>query len=120
MAGTQDWVFGLILYFVGLFIVVSLFSIGGMISPTDMTTDTRFSTALSIQVNQTQTAEDLGFSIGDYFSDVFSFFFWDIQFLTGTQLFTYMWLIRIVLVYLPFLALVLSIYYSLPTVSGGG
>lgn len=117
MAGTIDWVYGLVLYFVGLFIIVSLFSIGGMFEGNTIA-DTRFSTALSGQVNQSQTAEDLGFSLGNYFRDVFSFFFWDVQFITGTQLFTYMWLIRIIIVYLPLLALVLAIYYSLPTVSG--
>ena len=117
MSNAQDWVFGLTIYFTGLFIVVSLFSIGGMFDGS-VDIDARFSSSISSNINQSQSADDLGFSLTDYFKDVFSFFFWDIQILEGTQLMSYMWLLRILLVYLPLLALVLSIYYSLQTVSG--
>ena len=102
--------------------MVSLFSMGGLFTDDEVTIDNRFTSSLTGNLNSSVIGEDppsaWSFSWSGYFKDVFSFFFWDIQFYTGTQLFEYMWLIRMIVVYMPLLALIIAFYYSIPTVSG--
>lgn len=126
---TQDWMYGFIMYFVGSFLFVSLFSIAGVFRENEIVTDTRFSSSLQGNVDQNVNVTSLidpsvnlfsGFKWGNYFKDVFSFFFYNITIYDNTQgeLMKNMWIIRIILVYLPLLAFLLCVYYSLPTVSG--
>ena len=119
--GASDWMFGLILYFVGLLIIVSLFSISGVFAgDNQVVVDSRFSSSLQGNINTSKTADDLTiYPNRSYFADIFSFFYWNISIYGNDNILVqYLWLIRIIFVYIPFLALLLTIYYSLPTVSG--
>lgn len=125
MAGAADWMFGLIFYFVGLFIIISIFSIAGVFNESTVSFDNRFSSSLQSHTNETSEG-DVPSSIipqKSYFKDVFSFFFWNINYYgdgeNNSVLVEYMWLIRILFVFIPLFILILTIYYSLPTVSGG-
>lgn len=118
--GTQSVVNGCILYFIGLFIIVSLFAIIGAFPKNEVITDSRFSSTLSGSINASRVADSTDkLKIGTVFKDVFSFFFWNISFTDNGILIDYLWLIRILFVYLPLLVLLISIYYSLPFVSSG-
>jgi len=122
-SSTSDYMFSLIIYFIGLFIIVSLFSISGAFNSGGVVFDDRFSSSLSTATLNNATgnqADDLTMiPKQSYFKDVFSFFFWNINVYQGSNtLITYMWLIRLLFVFLPLLALILTIYYSLPTISG--
>ena len=115
--GISNTVFGLTIYFTVLFIMVSLFSIAGVFSNNDLVTDPRFSTAVSSSINSSVDSISVT-TPNSAFKDVFSFFFWNISFYNNTILMSYLWLFRIIFVYLPALWLMLSFYYSLPTVNG--
>ena len=118
MATTQDWAFGLSLYFIGLFVVVTLFSIAGAFSSGEVTTNTGYGTAYIAGDNFTSPADDISYNPrGGYLKDIFSFFVFNISFNEGNILIEYMWLLRIILVYLPLLALMYTVWYSLPTIS---
>lgn len=127
--GTQDWLYALILYFTGLLIVVSLFSIGGMFTSIEGSTNIQFSQSLKGQVHNKSgevSAPSISvFSWKSYFTDVFSFFFWDINVYDQDKsvarvgiLVDYFWIVRIIIVFMPLIALLLCIWYSVPTVSG--
>lgn len=125
---TQNWMYGFIMYFVGVFLFVSMFSIAGVFQNNEVVTDNRFSTDLrgnidtGINVTGTDTSISLlgGFKWGNFFRDLFSFFFWNISIYDNSQgkLMDSMWIIRIFLVYIPLLAFLICLYYSIPTVSG--
>jgi hypothetical protein len=116
---TQNWIYGLSIYFVGIFIIVSLFSMGSLLSNDVTQTTGNFKTD-SQSYNRSQVADNQGFSMGTYFGEVFSFFIWDIGYYNTDQsiLMQYFWIIRLIIVWIPGLFLALAIYYSLPTVSG--
>ena len=120
--GTQTWLYALIIYFSGLMVIVSLFSIGGMLTPDQVTTSTGFSRSLGGEVHNESgevSAPSVSvFSWKSYFKDIFSFFVWDINVYEGKILMEYFWIIRIIIVYLPLIALLTCIWYSVPTVSG--
>jgi len=119
--GAADWMFGLILYFVGLLIIVSLFSISGAFAGnSEVVIDSRFSNSLQGDINNSKTVDDLSiYPSTSYFKDIFSFFYWNVSIYGDDNILVqYLWLIRIIFVFIPTLALMLTVYYSLPTVSG--
>ena len=127
MASTQSWTYGFIYYFVFVGIIVTLFSISGVFADNhDVVTPAEFGNTYGLDANTTRWDEgettdtnELGsYSISTTFKDLFSFFVFNISIYNHSGLMAYLWLIRLLFVYLPLLMLSLSIYYSLPTVSG--
>lgn len=127
MAATQTYMNGFIYYFSFLFIIVSLFSLSGVFSDNhDLIVSQQYAGRYGITINQSQYsegfAEEIGvfgsFKLKNYFSDIFSFFLFNISIYNHSTIMEYMWLIRTLFIYLPLLALGINIYYSLPTVSG--
>lgn len=121
MAGTQDWMTGLSVYFIGMFVIVSLFSIAGVFREHEViTTADEFSSNLKGEADaEASPAPSLNpFSWKGFFKDIFSFFVWDIQINEEGTLMNYFWLVRIIIVYIPLLVLLLTLWYSVPTVSG--
>lgn len=117
--GAQEWIYGLIIYFVGIFVLVTLFSLAGALSPSDLSVTGGYNPMVSGQVNGSDlpTGVTSTFSIGKWFKDVFSFFVFNINIgQSNALLYQYLWLIRVIFVYLPVTFLVLAVWYSLPTV----
>lgn len=114
----QEWVYGLSIYFIFSFIIVTLFSMAGSFSGGSFST---VSVTQYQKANSTVSETNLlgiGYSWKNWFKDVFSFFVWNIS-ITETGIANWLWLIRIILVYFPAAFLLIAFYYSLPTVSGG-
>ena len=124
MANTIKFMHGYIVYFLGMFLLVTLFSIAGVFQNNEVIVDQRFSTAFSGGVNSSASpsaAAPTGLSAfkwNSYFKDVFSFFFWNISIYEDTELMNWLWMIRLLFVYLPLLGLLIAIWYSVPTVNG--
>jgi hypothetical protein len=116
----QEWIYGLTLYFVGIFIAITLFSIAGATS--DVSVQGGYNPQQQGGANFTSmpTGVTSTLSIGTYFKDVFSFFVFNISLPTDTLIGQYLWLIRVIFVYLPVLFLVIAVWFSLPTMGGGG
>ena len=116
----QSWIQGLTLYFVFIFIIVSLFVGGGLIASSPVTGG--YTGQKLTPLNQSSSDESTGlfggFNLSRYIKAVFSFFAFNIYF-TDSTLLQYIIIIRILFVYIPLFFLALAIYYSLPTVSGG-
>lgn len=127
MTNTQTWTYGFIFYFTFLFIIVTLFSIAGVFANNhDVVINDEFTSSFGLNtINQTRwvdgdtdsTATVGSYSITTTFKDLFSFFYFNIS-IYNHGIMQYLWLIRLIFVGLPMLGLVLTIYYSLPTVSG--
>jgi hypothetical protein len=116
----QDWVYGLIVYFVGIFIVFTLFSIAGVFNQGEINVQGGYNPILKGSTNYSElpTGVTSTFSIGKYFKDVFSFFIFNISIGTDDSiLYQYFWIFRVIFVYIPVTFLVLAIWYSMPTVS---
>jgi len=127
MASTQDWTYGLSYYFIFVFIIVTLFSIAGAFSGNnDVVINDQFTSSFDNTLNQskyTDTSNSSTQTVGSYsisttFKDLYSFFFFNISIYNHDGLMQYLWLIRLIFVWIPTLMLLLTIYYSLPTVSG--
>lgn len=117
--GAQEWVYGLILYFVGVFIIITLFSIAGVLNSSQIHVTGGYNPVQKGSVNASDlpTGVTSSFSWSKWFKDVFSFFVFNISIGNdGSLLYQYFWIFRVILVYLPVLALILAIWYSLPTV----
>ena len=125
MVSTLKSITALSIYFSLLFIVVSLFSIAGMDNDLVVNENFKHNTFYNgSSPNTYGTLQDSGtsfFSFSDYFTDVFSFFAWDIHAKDGydddKEIFGYFWILRIFLVYIPLLVLILSVWYSFPTIN---
>lgn len=120
--GTQEWIYGLTLYFVGISIIVSLFSLAGAFSPGEFQTSGGYNPQQSGQANFSDmpTGVTSTFSMGRFFKDVFNFFVFNISIGNdGSLIYQYLWLIRIIFVYLPVTFLIIAVWYSLPTIGGG-
>ena len=114
--GAQEWVMGLTIYFIGVIVMVTLFSIAGVFSVSTsgghLPTPIYNSTSTNLPTGITST-----FSIGKILKDVFSFFVFNISISdTSSFIYSYIWLVRLILVQIPVLALLISVWYSLPTV----
>ncbi len=110
---------GYILYFVLLFVVVSLFSIAGVFTQNEVIVDQKFASSLTGSINETAPAPTISpLKWGNFFKDIFSFFFWNISIYDDSELMNWLWLIRILFVFLPLIGLLITIWYSVPTVSG--
>lgn len=98
-------------------------SIGGSFADNTVTTSGGYTAQMLSNQSHIEAPEGstglLGaFSMKSYFKDLFSFFVFNISINEGEVLMSYLWLIRLIFVYMPLLFLTLSIYYSMPTVSG--
>ena len=127
MASTQEWTYGLAYYFAFLFIIAILFSISGVFANNhDVVINDQFLSSFNNDINQSrwvdgsnESLDTIGsYSISTTFKDLFSFFFFNISFYNHGVLMNYLWIVRLIFVWFPLLMLVLTIYYSLPTVSG--
>jgi hypothetical protein len=116
--GAQTWMTGLILYFVGIAVVVSLFSIAGAFSDGNVQVTNFYDAQLKGSVNESIEVPSKSFKWSGFFADVFSFFVFNVSFTDNSVLIEYLWLIRIIFVYLPLTLLVITFYYSLPTIGG--
>lgn len=108
-----------------MFAIVSLLSIGGVFDGSLVTSTNGFATT-DYSYNDTEPPSGIdsyvfgSFDFIGYLGDLFSFFVWDIHFYDGDQVFIMnnFWLVRMFIVWLPLFYLILTIYYSVPTVSG--
>jgi len=117
--GAQEWVYGLTIYFISIFIFVTLFSIAGVFTEVQATgVTTTMDAYQSANASQMSTVTT-GFSWTRTFKDVFSFFVFNISISHSGVIMDYFWLFRIILVYVPLAFLVLALYYSAPFTSGG-
>ena len=117
----QEWIYGLTLYFIGIAIVVSLFSLAGAFTPSQFSTHGGYNPqqAGSANFSNLPTGVTSTFSMGKFFKDIFSFFVFNISIGNdGSIIYQYLWLIRIIFVYIPVTFLVIAIWYSLPTIGG--
>jgi hypothetical protein len=122
LATTQNWVYGLIIYFFSVFVIVSLMSLGGYLSSNVQTeggyTPQQLRNMSRIEAPAGDTSLIPDYDLKSYAKDIFSFFLWNINVTGDSLLANYMWLVRLIFVYLPLLFLAIAFYYSLPTVSG--
>jgi len=121
MANTQTWTYGLIIYFIGLIAIVTLFGIANSFSSNEVTTTgiSDMYADLDQTTNQSQGYASSGnVDWGDTFKFIFSFFAWNLYVNEGVTLMQYLWLVRLFLVWLPFLALIVTLYYSAPFTGG--
>jgi hypothetical protein len=119
--GAQEWIYGLVIYFVGISIVISLFSIAGVLNPNQFHSSGGYNPQQQGQANFSDlpTGVTSTFSMGKFFKDIFSFFVFNISIGSpGSIIYQYLWLIRIIFVYMPLTFLALAVWYSLPTVGG--
>jgi hypothetical protein len=115
----QEWIYGLVIYFVSIFIIITLFSMAGVLQTNSVIVSGGYNPVQKGSVNASDlpTGVTSSFSWSKWFKDVFSFFVFNISIGNdGSLLYQYFWIFRIMLVYLPVLALILAIWYSLPTV----
>lgn len=116
---TQTWTYGLIIYFVLCFTIVSLFSAAGAFSDGSMTATASMTTSgRNVSSTDFNPSPVAGHSTNSYFKDIFSFFVWNISISDTGVLGSYFWVIRIFLVWIPLTFLLISIYYSLPFTGG--
>lgn len=112
----QTWTYALIGYFVMIGVFVSILSYGGVLGENSITTNDG---VYNYEGNTTVIPPDTTYAdtwnIGIWLGDLFGFFVFGINLDVGV----WIWLIRTIFVYMPLTALILSIWYSMPTVSGG-
>jgi hypothetical protein len=122
MSSAQSWIQGGIIYFVGLFIFISLvYNAGGF----DSSFSSNYGSITVIESNTINTSSSnvpTSFSGSkSYFGTIFSFFVWNFSFNTGVLSNSlYLFIIRTIFVYLPLIFLALSFWYSTALSSGGG
>jgi len=111
--GSQAFTYALIAYFVIVSIFVGLLSYGGLLSDGSITV-TQNEAINSYGPNTTYSTvipdSASSWNVGTYITDLFGFFVFGVE-LDGVGAF--MWIIRLVFVYIPLLFLVLSIYYAI-------
>lgn len=120
MANTIDYAHAHIYYFIMLFVIITLFSIAGVFRNNEVITNSQFSSSLTATINKSgEPSPSLSpLKWRDFFKDIFSFFFWNISIYDGDVLIEFLWIIRIIFVYVPLLSLIITLWYSVPTVSG--
>ena len=114
---TQTWTYLLVGYFVYLAIIIGVLNNSGLMdgSVTSMTNPGIYDYNSNASVSLESPPSTSAFSSGGYLQAVWDFTLnWNIDLGIGV----WMWVIRILFVYLPILALVLSVYYSLPFTGG--
>jgi len=117
--GTQTWTYLLIGYFVYLAVIIGVLNSSGMMGDGSVINTTTNQDIFTYGANASETLESppstSAFSSGSYLQAVWDFTLnWNVDLNIGF----WMWIIRIFFVYLPILALVLSVYYSLPFTGG--
>lgn len=122
--GAQSWVVGLGIYFLGIGLLTLLGNLAGIFDDDAVVLAGGANYQQLGAINTTVTAGDVGlfggFKFSTFLKDIFSLFVFNIS-VSGDSLFVqYLWLIRILFIWLPGVMFVLGIYYSLPTVAGGG
>ena len=117
--GTQTWTYLLIGYFVYLAVIIGVLNSSGMMGDGSVINTTTNPGIYDYSSNASASLESppstSAFSSGGYLQAVWDFTLnWNVDLNIGF----WMWIIRILFVYLPILALVLSVYYSLPFTGG--
>jgi len=115
--GTQTWTYLLIGYFVYLAVIIGVLDTSGLMdgSVTTTTNPDVYTYSANSSASLESPPSTSAFSSGGYLQAVWNFTLnWNIDLGIGA----WMWIIRIFFVYLPILALVLSVYYSLPFTGG--
>jgi len=118
MANTHTWLYALILYFIGLIAVTTLLAGAALDTDYNVAGTSNMYSELDQTINQTSVADESNIDIKDTFKFVWSFFGWNVYFSEGDTIIKFLWLFRLLFVYLPLLALVAVIYYSLPFAGG--
>ncbi len=116
--GSQTYMTAFVIYFIGLFIVVSLISLGGGFASGEVRVSLGYDPVIKGSVNDTAVTPGQSFKWSSFFKDVFSFFVFNVSSTGETFITQYLWLVRLIFVYIPLTLLVITFYYSLPTVSG--
>lgn len=123
--GAITYLYGFIAYFTFLILLASLVSLGGGFSSNNFLTtsqDNFFQQNSNINrsIDESDVSIVSGFRWKTFFADIFSFLVWDISINSDDEILSqYFWIIRILIVWIPLAYLILAIYFSLPTVSGG-
>lgn len=115
--GAQIWTYTLLMYFLVLASFLGTLTQGEVLQNTNVryvVNDEIRSTEYNETYSTDSPSSTNPWSFGEYISVLFGFFVWGIDLGIGN----WMWLVRLFFVYFPLTALLLSIYYSLPTVSG--
>lgn len=122
--GTQSIVNYLIVYYIFLIAISTLFYMSGFLGDESVYIENPgIDGVLASNVTDDLPSGDVGlfssFSFSGWFKTLFSVFVFDLNMVGGSGLLAqYFWVIRILLVWLPGVFGVLSVYYSLPTVNG--
>lgn len=123
MGSTQSWTVGLLVYFVIMTVMVILFSASVAKDETIVFSGVSDVKNFDTNLNQSELPTPsltAVFNWGKFFKVFFGFFGFDLGFYDDNypNAIAYLWIFKILFIYLPLMALILSIYYSLPTVSG--
>ena len=110
MSSTQNWFYGLMLYFIGITIIITLFSSANASSDYVFTTPNALVDNTNPDANITTPDAGSSYNIvtgGSSFWDYFwGFYVWDFAGVYGQgTLMNYFWIIRLLLVWLPLTAL---------------
>lgn len=134
--GAQTWMYGLILYFVGVSTVWALATQG--ISDTQYSKYNDFDDSVTggpaqyVSAsgntpniggsNQSVTADEVAdvsvWSIGKLFRNIFSLYAWNISIPSSSSLYSYLIYIKLIFIWLPGIFLIFTVIYSLPTMGG--
>jgi hypothetical protein len=118
--GAQDIIQGGVIYFIGIFIFLSLMYAAGAMDSSFISTYTQLGHTSSSNINSSSSTVPDKLTTGvSYFSVIFSFFVWNISFTTGF-LAEYILFIRILFVWLPLTFIGIAFWYSTALSSGGG
>ena len=111
MANTANWIFLLILYFIGIVILVGALSIGGVLDDTvDITTNSDINDySPNANINTSIPASTSVWGIGDLVEDLFGFFTFSMDLGLGS----WNWLITLLFVYLPLIMLTMLVYFAI-------
>jgi len=125
--GTQTWTYALILYFLGISVVWILMADTGVSSDMavsgrgsdDLAFDSSGNVVLGNESISDDDAMDVSvWTVGKLFKHVLSLYAWNITIDADSTLAQYIFFIRLIFIWIPGLFLILSIIYSLPTMTG--
>lgn len=116
--GAQGVLQAVAIYFSCVLIFLFLLTNAGAFDSSVMTTAGQINTLPGTDVNSSSgTVPDRLSSGTSYFKVLFSFFAWNIS-ITSGFLADYLWVIRVIFVWVPLLFAGMAFYYSLPFTSG--
>lgn len=117
MTNTQTWLFGLVLYFVGISVVWGLLSAGGVFAGSPNALDTNGFTYQQL-VNYDANASEVpnvstSFSLKAVLADLWSLFGWNISVSPDSNIYNFLPVIRLIFIYVPGLLLLATIAFTL-------